>query len=48
MRRHCLRICEAHHKPNSLIETSAHYAHTLKRLLFPFGSSIVEVVISQM
>ena len=29
MRRHCLRISEAHHKPNRTIETSAHSAHTL-------------------
>lgn len=29
MRRHCLRISEAHHKPNRTIETSTHSAHTL-------------------
>ena len=33
MRRHCLRISEAHHKPNQTIETSAHSA---RRSMFDF------------
>ena len=47
MRRHCLRISEAHHKPNTIIETPAHNARRSYYGIY-YGSSIVEVVISLM